>query len=56
MLKMWRLDKKKKKKKKINFDICVVWWCSDGSMNRQEYKSFEIDAVTIKNLWLNITI
>ena len=23
-------------------------WCSDGSVNGQEYKSFEIDAVTLK--------
>ena len=28
---------------------CVVYkWCSDGSINIQEYKSFELDAVTIK--------
>ena len=25
-----------------------VWWCSDGSINSQEYESFEIYAVTIK--------
>ena len=35
-------------KKKMNFDVCVVWWCSEGLMNSQESKSFEIDAVTIK--------
>ena len=34
-------------KKLLNFDICVVW-CSDGSINTQEYKSFEIDVGTIK--------
>ena len=27
----------------LNFDVCVVW-CSDGLINRQEYKSFEIYA------------
>ena len=32
----------------MNFDVCVVWLCSDGSLNRQEYKSFEIYAVSIK--------
>ena len=30
------------------FDGCVVWWCSDGPINSQECKSFEIYAVTIK--------
>ena len=30
------------------FDVCVIWWCSDGRINSQEYKSFEIHAVTIK--------
>ena len=34
-------------KKKLNFDVCVVWWCSDGPINSQEY-SFEIYAVSIK--------
>ena len=29
-------------KKKLNFDICGVWWCSDGSVNSQEYKSFKL--------------
>ena len=24
----------------LNFDICVIWWCSDGSINSQEYKGF----------------
>ena len=28
--------------------ICVVWKYSDGSINSQEYESFEIDAVTVK--------
>ena len=32
----------------LNFDVCVVWWCSDGPINSQEYKSFEIYAVIIK--------
>ena len=35
-------------KKLLNFDVCVVWWCSDGPINSQEYKSFEIYEVTIK--------
>ena len=29
-------------KTKLNIDLCVAWWCSDGSMNSQEYKSFDI--------------
>ena len=24
----------------LNFDVCVVWWYSDGPINSQEYKSF----------------
>ena len=26
----------------LNFDVCVtcIWWCSNGSINSQEYKSF----------------
>ena len=35
-------------KKKLNFDVCVVWWCSTGPINSQEYKSLEIYAVAIK--------
>ena len=35
-------------KKLLNFDVCVVWWCWDGPINSQEYKSFEIYEVTIK--------
>ena len=35
-------------KKLLNFEGCVVWWCSDGPINSQEYESFEIYAVTIK--------
>ena len=31
-----------------NFVVCVVWWCSDGPINGQEYKSFEMYAVTIE--------
>ena len=27
-------------KKLLNFDVCVVWWCSDGPINSQEYTSF----------------
>ena len=30
------------------FDVCVVWWCADGPINSQEYKSFAIYVVTIK--------
>ena len=26
--------------------VCVVWWCSDGSIHSQEYKSFDIPAIT----------
>ena len=33
-------------KKKLNFDVCVVWWRSDGPINSQEYNSFDIYAVT----------
>ena len=46
-------------KELLNFNVCVVWWCSDGSINSQGYKSFEIYAVTIKismteyHHWLN---
>ena len=36
------------KKKLLNFDVCVVWWCSDRPLNSQEYKSFEMHAVSIK--------
>ena len=35
-------------KKNLNFDVCVVWWCSDGPLNSQEYKSFDIYTVSIK--------
>ena len=35
-------------KKELNCDVSVVWWCSDGPINSQEYKSFEIYEVTIK--------
>ena len=35
-------------KKLLNFDVCVVWWCSSGPINSQEYKSLEIYVVTIK--------
>ena len=34
--------------KKLNFDVCVISWCSETSINSHECKSFEIDAVTIK--------
>ena len=46
-------------KKLLNFDVCVVWWCSDGPLNSQEYKIFEIYAVSIKismtayHRWIN---
>ena len=32
----------------LNFDVCVASWCSDGPINSQEHKSFEMYAVTIK--------
>ena len=32
----------------LNFDVCAVWWCSDGPINSQEYTRFEIHAVSIK--------
>ena len=35
-----------KKKYLLNFDVYVVWWCSDGPINTQEYNSYEIYAVT----------
>ena len=35
-------------KKSLNFDVCVVWLCSDGPINSQEYNNFEIYVVTIK--------
>ena len=38
-------------KELLNFDICVVWWCSDGPINSKEYKSFEIYVATIK-IWM----
>ena len=47
-------------KKLLNFDVCVVQWCSERSINSQECKSFEIDAVTIKKSmteyhhWINV--
>ena len=27
-------------KKLLNFDVCVVWWCSDGPLNSQEHNFF----------------
>ena len=36
--------------KLFNFDVCVVKWYSDGSINGQEHKSFDIYAVTINML------
>ena len=36
------------KKRIVNFDVCVVWWCSDEPINSKEYTSFEIGVVTIK--------
>ena len=35
-------------KKLLNFDACVVRWCSDGPINSQEYKNFKIYVVNIK--------
>ena len=46
-------------KKLLNFDVCVVWWCSDEPLNSQEYNSFQIYAVSIKifmteyHYWIN---
>ena len=39
----------------LNFDLCVVQWCSDWKINNQKYKSLETYAVSIKIL-LTITI
>ena len=39
----------------LNFEVCVVWWCSDGPINSQGYKSFEIMQSLSRYLWLNIT-
>ena len=35
----------------LNFDVCVVWWCSDGPINSLEYKSFEIYAATVTDIY-----
>ena len=35
-------------KKVVELDVCAVSWCPQGSINSQEYKSFEIHTVTIK--------
>ena len=35
-------------KKLLNCDVCVVWCCSDGPLNSQQHKSFEIYAVSVK--------
>ena len=43
-------------KKVLNFDICVVWWCSDGPINSQEYKSLKFMQSLSRNIWLNIII
>ena len=32
----------------MRFDVCVVLWSSNESINSQAYKSFEIYTVTIK--------
>ena len=32
----------------FNFDVWAVYWCSDRSINSQEFTRFEIDAVPIK--------
>ena len=29
------------KRKMLNFAVCVVWWCSDGSINSQEKQKFK---------------
>ena len=35
-------------KRWLNFDVCVVWWCSDGPVNSHEYKCIDFYLVTIK--------
>ena len=35
-------------KESLNSNVCVVWLCSDGPINSQEYNNFEIYVVTIK--------
>ena len=35
----------------LKFDVCVVWWCSDGPINSQEYKSFNIDSVIYQDIY-----
>ena len=47
-LTLWRLDLKNKK---FNFDICVVWWCSDRSINRQEYKDFKNFCIHYQDIY-----
>ena len=34
-------------KTEMKFDICLVWWCSNGPLNSKEYKSLKF-IVTIK--------
>ena len=41
--------------KKLNFDVCVVWWCSDGPINSQETKLLKFMQSISRYLWLNIT-
>ena len=40
----------------MNFDVCVVSWCSYGWINSQEYKSFKFILLLLRYLWLNIII
>ena len=28
--------------KVLNFDVCVIWWCSDGPINSQELKTWNL--------------
>ena len=42
-------------KKLLNIDVCVVWWCSDGPINSQEYKSFDIYCVHYQDIYDSIS-
>ena len=39
--------------KLLNFDVCAVWWCSDGPINSQEDLKFMRSLS--RYLWLNVT-
>ena len=42
-------------KRLLYFDVYVVWWCSGGPINSQEYKSLKFMRSLSRYLWLNIT-